>query len=165
MKPEEFITYYDSLADALFRHCYFRVFDRERAKDVVQETFCRTWDYLSKGNKVDNVRAFLYRVATNLIIDESRKKKTLSLDELQEQGFEVRDDSHHTIYHSLEVRHDMEKVREALKQLDPKFREVLVLRYINDFGPKEISEITGETENVVSVRLHRATKRLRTLLS
>ncbi|MEK9148154.1 MAG: RNA polymerase sigma factor [Patescibacteria group bacterium] len=165
MSEDEFVRHFDALADALFRHCFFRVFDREAAKDLVQETFLRAWDYLAKGQRVDNMPAFLYRVATNLIIDESRKKKTRSLEGLQDQGFDVREDHHLEIYKSAELRDDVGRALRVLKELDPKHREVVVLRYINELDPKEIAEIIGETENAVSVRLHRAIKKLRALLT
>src|SRR3989338_11402702 len=80
-------------SDAIFRYCYYRVFDREKAKDYVQETYLRPWKYLAEGRKVDNIRAFLYRTATNLIIDESRKKKATSLDQIIEKGFVPHTDS------------------------------------------------------------------------
>ena len=85
---EQFTKAYDELSDAIFRHCWFRIGDRERAKDLMQETFTKSWQYISRGEKVDNLKAFLYRVANNLIIDEYRKKKELSLDNLMVEGFE-----------------------------------------------------------------------------
>lgn len=76
----DFLAAYDEHSDALFRHVLIRVRDREVAKDIVQEAFSRTWLYLSEGKKIDYMRAFLYRVANNLIVDGSRKKKSASLD-------------------------------------------------------------------------------------
>ena len=73
---KEFLAAYDEYSDALFRHCMIRVRDRDVAKDIVQETFSRTWLYLSEGKKVEYIRAFLYRVANNLIVDGARKKKS-----------------------------------------------------------------------------------------
>lgn len=70
------IEAYDAYADAIFRHCYFRVFSRERAKELMQETFLRAWDQMVKGEEIRHMRGFLYRVANNLIIDESRKKRS-----------------------------------------------------------------------------------------
>jgi len=69
-KEKQFIDAYDKYSEAIFRHCYYRVFDRERAKDFVQETFCKTWKYIVDGNDIENIRAFLYKTANNLIIDE-----------------------------------------------------------------------------------------------
>src|SRR5579884_3912032 len=89
----EFLAAYDEHADALFRHALLRARDRETATDIVQETYSRAWLYLSKGKKIEHMRAFLYRVANNLIVDQSRRKRSSSLDKLiEEDGFEVRDD-------------------------------------------------------------------------
>src|SRR6266566_458854 len=94
MRVEEqlFIQVYDQFADAIFRHCWFRVSDRERAKDLTQETFVKVWKILDRGESVENMRAYLYRIANNLIIDHYRKKKDVSLDLLQEDGFEPLED-------------------------------------------------------------------------
>ena len=48
-KEEEFLRAYEEFADAIFRHCYFRISDREVAKDLTQETFTRTWKYIVDG--------------------------------------------------------------------------------------------------------------------
>lgn len=159
---EEFLQAYDAYADAIFRHCYYRLFDRERAKDVMQDAFIRTWEYMQKGEKVDNIRALLYRIANNLIIDFVRKKKETSLDAMQEEGFDpaTDDDMSH-----IADRLDGGQAMEALKQLDDTHREVLVLRYVNGLQPAEIAEITGETANTVSVRIHRGLGKLKILLT
>lgn len=160
MTEHEFIRHYDEFSDALFRHCYFRVFERERAKDLVQETFVRTWDYLSRGKHIDSPKAFLYRVLNNLIIDESRKRRTLSLDALSEEGFDPGHDERPERVVALEVRH----ILRFLDKLGPGERDIVVMRYVDDLGPKEISEVLGIRENAVSVRLHRAVQRLRSLM-
>ena len=157
MREEEFLTLYDAYADAIFRHCFFRVYERERARDLVQETFARTWEYAAKGNAVENARAFLYRVANNLIIDEARKKKALSLDALREEGFDPRDPRENAIGINAEVQ----GILRLLKTLDEPTRHLVTLRFVDGFGPKEIAAVLGETENAVSVRLHRAVAMLR----
>lgn len=81
----EFTQAYEEHADALFRHCYFRVSNRERALELTQEAFMKTWDSVAQGKEINNYRAFLFRVLNNLIIDEYRKKKSTSLDALLEQ--------------------------------------------------------------------------------
>src|SRR5690349_19793406 len=61
----QFLQAYDEFADPIFRHCYFRVFRRDRAKELVQETFLRAWEYQLQGKPIENIRAFLYRIANN----------------------------------------------------------------------------------------------------
>lgn len=163
MYPKEgyFLKAYDELADPIFRHCYFRVFNRERAKDLTQETFTRTWEYLNKGEKVKNLRAFLYRVANNLIIDHVRKKQEASLERLQEErGFDPGEDTRGHMMNVLEAG----EVISALSKVNPKHRQVVQMRYLDDLTPGEISEAIGESENNVSVRLHRGLNELREIL-
>lgn len=157
MTSDEFIKAYDDYADAIFRHCFFRCFDRELARDMVQETFIKTWEYAKKGDDIKNVRAFLYRVATNLLIDHSRKKKELSLDELTERGFDpVIKDAGETV-DFMEVR----AVLAALQRLPGIYREAVTLRYLEELTPEEIGEILGLPANTVSVRIHRGIEQLR----
>ncbi|MCE9541735.1 RNA polymerase sigma factor [Candidatus Kaiserbacteria bacterium] len=158
----EFLEAYDANSEALFRHCVIRVRDREAAKDIVQEAFSRTWLYLSEGKKVDHMRAFLYRVANNLIVDGSRKKKSASLDAMMEaDGFEPVDES-------VKDFADTPASREAmhmLNGLDEIYRTAISMRYVDEMSPREIAVKLGVSENVVSVRIHRGIERLSKLMN
>lgn len=157
----EFLAAYDQYADAIFRHCYFRAFDRERGKDLMQETFMRMWGYLSKGGEVLNMRAFLYRIANNLLADEARKKKEMSLDKLQEDGFDPGLDE--TPMMQSKIEHS--RVLRSLSRLDSSYRDMIIMRYVNELSPSEIAEVTGESANAVSVRIYRGLKQLRSSLA
>lgn len=160
------LSAYEEYADAIFRHCFFRVNDRERAKELSQEVFVRVWEYLQKhtDDDVENMQALLYRIARNLIIDEyrGRKKQGLSLDLLQEEsGFDAEDaEAHRGIIRAVE----MAEIQKAMKALSDHVREALILRYIDDMSVKDIAALTQETENAVSVRLHRGIAELRKIL-
>lgn len=158
---ESFLKAYDEYADAIFRHCYYRVYDRERGKDLMQETFIRVWEYLAKGETVDNMRAFLYRIANNLIIDESRKKKEQSLEALQEVGFDPGIDVRDHLNNKIEK----DRVLVTLQQLDEPYRDIILMRYVSDLSPSEIADVIGESANTVSVRIYRGLKQLRSLLA
>lgn len=159
---QEFTKTYDQFADAIFRHCIFRVSDREKAKDITQVAFVRLWDYMSQGKEILNMRAFLYRITNNLIIDEYRKKKEVSLDLMcDEEGFDIGFEPRHDI----ESRDEYERAQALLAQLPDKYREAIVMRHIDGLSVKEIARITHETENVVSVRIHRAIEKLKSLRS
>jgi len=107
---------------------------------------------------VENLKAFLRKTADNLIIDEYRKKKELHLDDLIEVGvqFEGRERSD-----DVKNKIDAEIVVRILDYLRPKYREVIVMRYLNDMSVSEIARLVGESENVVSVRINRAIKMLK----
>ena len=164
-----FAEAFERYNDELFRHCSLRLSDRERALDLTQEAFLRTWDYLSKGGVVREFRPFLYRTLKNLIIDEYRKKKTFSLEALSEgdEGQEINAhmpvDETNTLEAAID-RFDGKRALSALTQLPDPYREVLVMRYVDGLSPGEIAEALGESENAVSVRVHRGLKKLQTLL-
>lgn len=154
-----FLRAYDDLSDAIFRHCYYRCFDREKARELMQECFMRTWEKLAAGDDIQNLRAFLYRVATNLVIDSSRRKTTDSLDAMTEDlGFEAVD---HGAHGRMEIAAETSRIAGLMDKIDPKYRDAVSLRYIDGLSPKEIAEIVGESENAVSVRIHRGLAMLR----
>lgn len=155
-----FLSTYDQHADAIYRFCYFKLLNKEKAEEVSQEAFTRTWEYLADGKEVENLRAFVYRVAKNIMVDYFRKKKESSLDELRTRGFDVAVD----LQEHWENQMDGSEIVKVIARLDEKFREVILLRYVNDLPVKEISKIIGETENHVSVRLHRGLKQLKEIL-
>ncbi|MFA4815099.1 MAG: RNA polymerase sigma factor [Candidatus Gracilibacteria bacterium] len=163
MQPQEqFAQAYDQHADAIFRHCYLRVYDRELAKDLMQETFMKAWKYYSEGEgeKIENPKALLYKIATNLIIDHSRRpgsKRTDSLEDLAEAGFEPGEDRSDKLKDELDAK-DALKVLAYIKE---DYREVLILRYFSDLSLKQTAEALGISENLVSVRLNRALQELR----
>jgi RNA polymerase sigma-70 factor, ECF subfamily len=161
MDNEKFIEAYDAYADAIFRHCYYRLSNHEQAKDIMQDAFMKTWNYIAKGNTVENIRAFLFKVANNLIVDYVRKKKDISLDELQEQGFDPGLDETERTQRQIDSR----AILAVVEQLDQKYRDVVLMRFIDEFSPKEIAEILGEKENAVSVRIHRGLAQLRKLIN
>lgn len=160
MTPEEFLQAYDAYADALFRHCTFRTSNREEGMDLMQETFLRAWEFVSKGGDVRHMRGFLYHIAHNLIINAAKRRKAISLDELQEGGFDPADASLPDPGKIFDER----AIHTTLSKLDPDTRDLLVMRFIDDLPPSEIADILGLSPNVISVRIHRGLKLLRSIL-
>ncbi len=161
---ERFLKAFEEYSDALFRHAFLRVSDRERAIDIVHDTFTKVWTYVRNGHEVDQFRPFLYKVLNNLIIDEYRKRKEASLDAIMEvDGIDegTFDELSENTVESLAATLDGKKAFELLQELPDTYREIIVLRFVDELGPKEIASLTEETENVISVRLHRGLKLLR----
>ncbi len=155
-----FLAAYDQYADAIFRFLAMKISDREIARDLTQETFTRAWDFCVEGGEIREWKPFLYRTAYNLVVDSYRKKKSVSLDALiDDQGLAVPDES--VSEKTTVMQAEMSRVRSAIGALDETYRDILILRYIDDLPPKDISRITGLSENVVSVRIHRGVEKLR----
>ncbi|MCF7844754.1 MAG: sigma-70 family RNA polymerase sigma factor [Kiritimatiellales bacterium] len=157
---EDFAQAYEEYADAIFRHCAFRVFDRDLGKELMQDAFMKTWEYIAKGNDIDNVRAFLYKTANNLVINYIRRKnlrKVVSLEDMQESGFDIEGASGKEIKESI----DAKAVLSVLGTIKEPHRSLLVMRYIDELKPVEIASLIGGTANAISVKLNRAVKYLR----
>jgi len=161
---DRYLKAFEDYHEALFRHASMRVSDREKAIDIVHDTFTKVWSYARSGQHIDSYRSFLYKVLNNLIIDEYRKRKEASLDSLlaidgvDEGSFPEL--SENTV-EALAATIDGKKAFELIAELPDVYREVIILRFVDELGPREISELIEESENVVSVRIHRALKMLR----
>lgn len=157
---KRFLEVYEQHSDALFRFSYYKLSDREKAKDVVQDTFVKVWEYLSAEGEIKNIKALMYKIASNAIIDNYRKKKESSLDLLLEDGFDPAEEGG--------AEHMIDKVNgslalKLLSQLDESLQEILLMRYVDGLSVQEIAEIHDERENTISVKIHRALKELNEL--
>lgn len=159
-----FLKAFEDYSDALFRHASIRISDREKAIDIVHDTFTKVWTYIRSGHEIDAYRSFLYKVLNNLIIDEYRKQKEASLDALLEiEGVDEGSfpELAESSVEALAATIDGRKAFELLSKMPDAYREVLILRFVDELGPKEIADLIEETENVVSVRIHRGLRLLR----
>lgn len=151
---------YNEYSDAIFRYCFFKISDREKALDLTSETFVRMWQYLLRDEEIQNTKTFLYTIARHIIIDEYRKKKTLSLDVLIDVGMEPYTEIEESLYSAF----DVERVMDHVRKLPENYSSVIIMRYVNDLSIQEIASITKESENVISVRIHRGLSKLRELI-
>lgn len=159
-----FLKAFKEYNDALFRHAFLRLSNREKAIDVVHDTFTKVWSYIRDGHEIDTFRPFLYKVLNNLIIDEYRKRKEASLDAiLEREGVDEGSfpDLTESTAEVLAATIDGRKAFELLEELPDQYREVIILRFVDQLGPSEISTLIEESENVISVRIHRGLKLLR----
>lgn len=148
---------YDNHADAIWRHFYHRLGDDERAKELMQEVFLKTWQYVMLDKKIEYEKAFLYRIAKNLFINEIRTKKLqTSLDSLEEEGFEITDENDITATHAEHT-----ELMERLGMIKDSYRTVLVMRYIDDLPVKEIASLLDENETNISMRIKRGIEALK----
>ena len=161
----EFISIYDEYNAAIYRYVFVRCYSVEVAQDIVAETFMKFWDYVSKNedNRPDNVRAYLYRISSNLIADYFNKNKgEVSLD----------DDTILDFYNSLNIEKDGLKygvgevghIYKVVFSLPDEQREIIVLRYIEDLPYQDISLIMNKGEGALRVLHNRAMKNLRSKL-
>lgn len=160
-----FLRAYEDNADALFRFAYFRTRERAAALDAVQETYLRTWKYLSDGETIEELRPFLFRTLRNFLIDTGKKsaiRTAFSLDAFMEEGGDVADPKDAVKYDPM----DIEEAMRLLNELEPlTYRDAVHLRFIEGYSPKEIAAILSVSENIVSVRIARGIAKLKKLFT
>jgi len=140
-------------------YSFFKIHNQATSDDLVQDTFTKTWDYLAKGGKIDIMKAFLYHVLNQLIIDEYRKHKTTSLDTLLEKGYEPSVDYSKRMFNVL----DGKSALLLIQHLPEKYQPIMRMRYIQDLSLREMSLITGQSKNTIAVQAHRGLEKLKML--
>jgi RNA polymerase sigma-70 factor (ECF subfamily) len=152
-------TAHHDFEKGLNRHAFFKVSNHATGEDLVQETFMKTWVYLAKGGKVHIMKAFLYHILNNLIIDEYRKHKTTSLDALIEKGFDPKESESDKLLGIM----DGKSALLLIARLPEKYQKVLRMRYVQDLSLEEMSIITGQSKKTLSVQVFRGVEKLRAL--
>ncbi len=158
MKEVLSVAHFD-FQKGLNARAFFKMNDRALGQDLVQSTFLKTWVYLVKGGKINIMKAFLYHILNNLIIDEYRKNKPGSLDTLIESGFEPAVEESGRVFDIM----DGKAAALLIQRLPEKYRNIMRMRYMQVLSLKEISLITGQTRNTVAVQTHRGLEKLKSL--
>jgi RNA polymerase sigma-70 factor (ECF subfamily) len=139
-------------------HAFYKVNNHALGEGLVQDTFTKTWSYLLKGGKIEIMKAFLYHILNNLIVDEYRKHKTISLDVFLEKGFEPNSGSQNI----LDIL-DGKAALLLIQRLPLAYQKIMRMKYVQDLSLKEISLITGQSKNAIAVQTHRGLAKLKLL--
>ncbi|OGO36273.1 MAG: hypothetical protein A2W35_09760 [Chloroflexi bacterium RBG_16_57_11] len=153
---------YENYQDELFRYAYRFLGDSVLAEDCVSETFCRVLKAIRFGlGPVENLRAYLYRVAHNWVTDYYRgqPQKQLPLD--AELHGEPEANPSQVVGELIEREH----IRAALLQIPPDQQQVLMLRFVEDQSHEEVAAIMGRSIQATRTLQHRALVSLRQLLT
>ena len=143
--------------------------ERERAEDIAQETFVRFYKNRDRYRDEGTLVAYLFRIATNLVRSEERRKKRWRLLEPMFSRGGRSPDGVRTVEHPGQscpaqdaLGHEVEqRVSAAIASLPMHFRAALVLREIEGLSYREVSEVLNLHEGTVKSRLHRAKELLR----
>jgi RNA polymerase sigma-70 factor (ECF subfamily) len=162
---DAFIEAYDLYVNDIHRFVYFKIGNKEEANDLTSIIFLKTWEYIKNNSLTDSktLRALLYKVARTSIIDYYRQNQTVSSLDDENHPIDVIDDSQ-SVIEQINLNSDLEIIRKKLPELKMEYREVIIMRFINDLEMEEIAEVTGKTKGNVRVLLFRALKALRELI-
>ncbi|MBN1543665.1 sigma-70 family RNA polymerase sigma factor [candidate division KSB1 bacterium] len=155
-----------AFADLVRRHesrvaatVYGMLGDCPEAEDIGQETFIRFYRALPRFRGESTVATYLTRIAINLSLNELKRRKRRRL-----LGLHSIDESEAPTVR-IENPEWREVLQRALQRLDPLFRTVVVLRWIEGYSTRETAEILDVPEGTVLSRLARAQKKLQHMLA
>jgi len=164
--PEVFGKIYDLYVSQIYRFIFFKVSNKEEAEDLTANVFLRTWQYINEmgAETIGNLQAFLYQVARNAVIDFYREKAQRGLTSSEDLKIELKDQGQN-LAEKIQNSSMLEEVQDALQQLKDEYREVVILRFIEEMNVSETAKILGKSKGAVRVLLHRALKTLREILT
>jgi len=155
---EAFAGVVDIYKDAVVNYLARLTGDRDRAEDLAQETFLRLWRTAGSYVEQGFLRAFLFRIATNLVRSEERREKRFRL-LLPFLGRRDRDEPAAPSGLLLQELH--REVAGALALLPLRYRVPLVLHEIEGWAYSDIARELGCREGTVKSRIHRGRQQLR----
>jgi RNA polymerase sigma-70 factor (ECF subfamily) len=159
-----FGEFYQLHLNEIYRYILFRVNDHNEAEDLTAKVFLEAWESLTaarRGQKIKNIRAWIYRIASNKVTDYHRTKKPQ----------EPIDDNPDKKLRGAWLEHDLDdlfisrKLARGVRQLQANYQEVIILRFINQMSHAEVAEIMNITESHVRVLQYRALHKMREIVS
>ncbi len=152
---------YDRYSPDIFRYACRFLDDNELAEDCVADTFHRFLIAVRAGTSFENMRAYLYRVAHNWITDHYRRHPppSISLND------EIHAGSEGNPSHLVAEELDRQRVRAALLMLPEEQRQVIELRFMENWSHTEVSHALGKSVEATRALQHRAVETLRRILA
>lgn len=169
MSQKNFTDIYDKYVDKIYRFVFLKVNSQATAQDLTSETFTRTLEYLTGSDpvKIDNIQAFLYRTARNIVTDYYRQKSRTDVPlDYESRGIVDREVPESERPDLAAARGEqMSEIRMALAKMEGESADIIMWHYIEDMSIKEIAKITQKSEGAVRVALHRGLKELKALIN
>lgn len=158
---EEFLEHYNAFYSKILNYVFYRTGqDRHLAEDLTQEIFMKA---LERFDSYDSARAFqawLYTIARNHLTDYYRKRRERVSYDTLENVLTTEED----VPADIDQRRLVQRVVTALSKLTDSEQELITLRYVQELTTEEIADILGKNSNAIYVGLHRAVKKLRTVM-
>lgn len=140
--------------------------DHEAAKDILQESFIKTYINLNDYDTALSFSAWIYRIAHNEAVNHFRKQSTRPITVQKEEDLSLFDKIPDEL--DLEIESDEKTrrtvVQRALQELEEHYREVLVLRFFEEKSYDEISDILQIPTGTVASYISRAKLKLKEIL-
>jgi RNA polymerase sigma-70 factor (ECF subfamily) len=164
---DAFIKSYDLYFDQIFRFIFFKVNDREEAQDITSAVFLKAWNHIQNNSVTDikTLKALYYKIARTSVIDHYRKNSKNATIKIDDQNLQIDiPDRKSNPLEQMVISSDIEQLKEKMLRLKDEYREMIVMKYVDDLTTKEIAQTLNKSRGNVRITLHRALKALREIL-
>ncbi|MCB0216190.1 MAG: sigma-70 family RNA polymerase sigma factor [Chloroflexi bacterium] len=152
--PVAFGEIYERYYSGVYKYIYYRVGDQSLAEDVTMEVFVKAMESID-GFTFRGVpfSAWLYRIASNLVVDHFRRQPNLPSLSLEEKLVSAVE---HPSAPHLDEEFSHQALRAALSELTDDQQQVIILKFVDGLSNLEVAQILGKTEGAVKSLQHRA---------
>ena len=162
---KEFGDIYDKYIKSIYRFVIIKIHSVQAAEDISSETFIRGWKvFQRKKGRIRNVRAFLYRIARNLVIDFYRREGKSKILSVEGDSIPLVDPKRQPDETAL-IKSDIDDIEQSLFNLRDDYQNVIIWHYLDEMSVPEIAKLLHRREGTVRVLLSRALKALKSQLS
>lgn len=158
MTAREYQNWFDLLYLPLGMYALRIVDNVEVSEDMVQEAFLQTWERISAGEEIADIKAWLYRCVHNAGIDWRRKRKEENMSEIPAEYMELTEEA-------IDTSERDAKIWQAIDKLPAKCREIFLMSKRDGMSCAEIAEELHLSEQTVKNQISKALGRLRAPLS
>lgn len=163
-KKSRFTTWLDEHGSSVIKVARAYTLTSEECQDLAQEILLQAWRSLPNYEGRASLATWFYRVALHTAMNWHRKDKPRRLSQKPLLEVQTLKTEETDIAEQMQQRETVNQLYQAIAQL-PKTDAALVLLYLDELSYQEMAEVLGISENHVGVKLHRAKKRLQTLLN
>lgn len=160
-KTESFSKLYDHYLAQIYRFIYIKVNQRETVEDLTHEVFLNAWQNI-KGYRFQGFPfgSWLYQIARNRVIDFYRtRKNNVRLDNIDPDTVKIEN----SIELALDQEFSLERILNAIRNLNHDQQDVLLMRFVEDLSHQEIAQALEKSEGAVRLIQHRALNELKEL--
>jgi len=150
-EQEIFSGIYNKYSKDLHNFLYYKYGEELNPNDKAQDAFVKLWENCKKV-KLSKAKAFLYKVANNMMLNEIKHQKVV----LRHQKLKPKDYTHETPEFLMEKEQYFKKYQQALSRLSEEQRVAFMLNKVEGKKHEEIAEMLGITRKVVEYRIYTA---------
>jgi len=161
--PEAFGQFYDLYVTRIYRFIFFKVNSVSDAQDITSEVFLKLWQCIKDGKDIKNLNAFTYTIARNSVIDFYRQNNKVE-EQIQDEHTNIPDEEKDLLKKQI-MDSELSDVLKGLDHLKDEYKEVIILKYLDELSISEIAEVLTRSKGAVRVLLYRATKALKENIS